>query len=94
MKNNIYAIISEMKNTFQRSINNHPSRIDDDELLTVLKENNDRLEKYNQLKILQAQRDVLQSEMKYLIAQRGSEKYTRLHDQLDVINRQIMDMKI
>lgn len=94
MKNNIYAIISEMKNTFQRSIKNHPSRIADDELLTVLKENNDRLEKYNQLKILQAQRDVLQSEMKYLIAQRGSDRYKNLRDQLDVINTQIMNMKV
>ena len=94
MENNIYKIISNMKNTFQRSIKTHPSRIVDDELLAVLKENNDRLEKCNQLKILQAQRDVVQSEMKYLLAQRGSEQYTRLRDQLDVINTQIMNMKI
>lgn len=47
-----------------------------------------------QLDILQAKRDVLQTEMKYLLAQRGTDQYKRLRDQLDAIDKQIMDMEI
>lgn len=48
----------------------------------------------NQIALLKEKREVIQSELKYYLSQRGSERYKMLRQQLDAINKQIFDMEI
>lgn len=88
--------------SFNDVINNiHQKNIilkDQNEILAksyeALLQNNVYQAQSTKIAMLRTQRDVLQTEMKYYLSQRGSEQYKNIRSKLDAINNQILTMEI